>query len=439
MMNMRRFTMVPLLSLAALALAGCNLTQTAPFAVQGAPLKGSLHGGQQPIVGATVQLYATGSTGYGSAATYSSGTSLLGTNVVTTDAHGDFDITGDYTCPSAATPVYLVGTGGNPGLGAGGSNPSLAIMAALGPCGALASSTFISVNELTTVASIWPLSPFMTGISNIGTSATNANGLTKAFAAVNKVVDIGSGVVSGPALPAGATLPIAKINTLADIIAACVNSNGATTAGAPCGILFHATAVGGVVPTDTITAAMNIAQHPNLQPAALISLVTSTAPYQPSLAVTPNDFSLVITYTGGGLSSPRGIAVGGAGNVWVANQGNSSLTKLDNTGAAQSGANGYTAGSVNAPTAIALDAAGNAWVTNGNNTVSRVANGGANGTSFSGGGLSSPVSVAIDATGAAWISNAGNSSTTKITSSGVLTNFNEPTIVIPGAIAINPK
>jgi hypothetical protein len=99
------------LSLASLFLAGCSgFTSTAPVTVPGVALRGTVHGGQQPISNATLQLYAAGSTGYGSAYSYSSGTSLLGTHVVTTNANGGFSITGDYTCPSSTTEVYLVAT-----------------------------------------------------------------------------------------------------------------------------------------------------------------------------------------------------------------------------------------------------------------------------------------------------------------------------------------
>ena len=206
-------------------LTGCgDLNRQAasgPASVQGSALHGVVHGGQQPVMGATIQLYAAGGTGYGSSYAYASGTSLLGTNVVTSDANGSFNITGDYMCPSSTTEVYLVATGGNPGLKSG-VNANLALMAALGPCGRLSSATGIDMNELTTVATVWALSPFMTGIANIGTSAGNAQGLANAFAVVDELVNISAGTVSGPALPVGAILPMAKIDTLADILASCI-------------------------------------------------------------------------------------------------------------------------------------------------------------------------------------------------------------------------
>jgi len=438
MRNYLRWILASGVSMSALGLMGCELKQTAPIAVNGAALHGSVHGGQQPISGSSIKLYAAGSSGYGAAYGYSTGTDLLGNNVVTTDVNGNFNITGDYTCPSASTPVYLAAIGGNPGNSQ--NNVNISLMAALGACGNLTPSTFISMNEVTTVATVYALSQFMTSVANVGTSATNAQGLAHAFATVNKLADISTGSASGPALPAGATLPVAKINTLANILAACVNSAGGVAGdGSVCGTLFADTTVGGVAPTDTVGAMLNLAQHPNTQTMSLTNLASSSAPFQPSLITAPTDYSIVISYVGGGLSSPTGIAMDPSGNIWVPDAGNNSVTKLDNTGTAISGAGGFTAGPLNAPSAIALDTSGNAWVTNGNNTVTMLNASGSSGTVYSGGGLNSPVSVAIDALGSAWVSNAGNGSVTTITSGGVLTNYTGAGIASPAAIAIDPK
>src|ERR1700761_8694908 len=100
----------------------------------GLSLQGRLHGGQQPVVGATIQLYTVGTTGDGSAAT------PLLTQTVMSDANGGFNLGGGiYSCTSA-TYVYLVATGGQPSPGV--TNSNLAMMAALGPCTSLTSSTF---------------------------------------------------------------------------------------------------------------------------------------------------------------------------------------------------------------------------------------------------------------------------------------------------------
>lgn len=424
-------------------LSGCQIAPqvtSASQAMPGSRLTGSIHGGQQPIGGATVQLYATGSTGYGSGYAYPSGTSLLGATVVTSDANGKFSISNDYTCPTAATQVYLVATGGNPGLGLG-TNPNIGLMATLGQCGQLSNSTFVSINELTTVASVWALSPFMSGMRNIGSSSTNPQGLMNAFNAVNKLVNTATGIVSGPALPAGATLPVSKINTLADILASCVNSAGGTAGdGSTCGILFSNATVNGTAPADTITAAMNMAQHPNNQVAALTNMASPTAPFQPALAATPNDLQLVISYSAGGFSVPQGVAVDASGNVWVPNATANTLTQLDNSGTPLSGTSGYSAGTLNQPSSIAVDISGNAWVANkGNSTVSEINSSGTTGTIYSGAGLNAPTSIAIDAYGNVWAANNGSSSVTEISPSGTLTTYTPSGVSTPIGIAIDSK
>ena len=448
MTTLRTQLSVLVLTAASIALAGCNLQQTAPLSTQGAAFGGSVYGGQQPIGNATIQLYAAGNSGYGSAYPYTNGVSLLN-SPVTTSATGTFSISSDYTCPSASTPVYIVATGGTPNPPAGTVNNQIALMAALGPCGtAAATHPHLTLNELSTVASVYALSPFMTGITNIGTTATNATGIANAFATVNKLANIATGSAGGPALPPNAVAPVSKLNTLANILATCVNSNGGKAGDSSgCGSLFTDTSVNGVAPTDTITAVMNIAQHPNLNTTGLTNLVPGTAPFQPSLTTPPADYSLVVTYSSGGISAPKGIAADSNGNVWTANSGNNTATEIDALGVTStdttgylSGASGYSAGPLSTPSAVAIDASGNAWLTNaGNNTVTQISSSGATGTVFSGGNMSSPSSIAIDASSNIWIANQGNGSITQISSAGALSNYTGAGINAPTAIAINPK
>src|SRR5258708_1362045 len=85
-------------------LAGCALQQTASSIHEPAvKLTGSVHGGQQPIVGAHVYLFAANTTGYGQPSisllnAASTGASDSLGAYVTTDASGGFTITGDYAC-----------------------------------------------------------------------------------------------------------------------------------------------------------------------------------------------------------------------------------------------------------------------------------------------------------------------------------------------------
>jgi hypothetical protein len=399
------------------------------------------------VAGATVQLYAASANGYGQPFVYSSGTSLLGNNRVTTDTNGNFSITGDYTCPSSATLVYLVATGGNPGLPGNVNNSALAEMAALGPCGSLTAATFTQVNELTTVASVWPLRPFMTTYASVGTSAGNPQGLVNAFASVNKLVNIQTGTLNGPALPAGAILPIAKLNTLADIIASCINSSGPTGGTTPCDQLFQATATGGVLPTDTIGATLAIAQSPQTNLAALTTLANASPPYQPTLAATPNDFSIVISYSGAGLAAPSAAAADASGNIWIPNSRTNTVTVVDAVGASSSDLTGYLSGVtgfisplLNAPSAVAIDISGNGWITSqGDNTVVALSPAGVTLGTYTGGGLAAPSAIAFDYVGNAWIANYTATGITEIPFGGNPTYYNGGFIYSPTSIAINSK
>jgi len=278
-----------------LLLSGCSFTPHAGVSrSKSIGIKGAVHGGQQPVVGASIQLFAAGSTGDASPAT------PLLMSAVQTDQNGSFSITSDYTCPSASTEVYLVATGGNPGLPAGTNNASLAMMAALGQCGLLSASTFISINEVTTVGSLAALFPFMSSATNLGASLADAAQLTTAFAQVNEYTNIATGTAPGPALPAGSNASGAQIYTLADIVASCINSAGGKAGdGSSCGTLFNlATPAGGQAPTDTIVALLNILKNPTQNTSALFNLSLPAAPFQPSLSSAPSNWFLPIYVTG---------------------------------------------------------------------------------------------------------------------------------------------
>ena len=431
-----------------LLLGGCALNSatsatatTTPIA--GVSFQGKFMGGQQPVAGVAIQLYTAGTSTYGSAAT-----PLLPPGTVTTNAGGNFTLP-SYMCPTASSLIYLVGTGGTP-IG-GSQNLNLALMAGLGPCGSLSTSTFINVDELTTVATVWASGRFMTGIANIGAPTANLAGLTAAFAAINKVVNISTGQAPGPALPTGATLPIPEINALGNILQNCVNSAGGSasdtmdglTSGTPCGKLFFLSKTGSSTPTDTITAAMNIAQNPSVNTVKLNDLQASSPAFSPSLNVNapPTDWTIAINYVGGGLSTPQTVANDSSGNVWVTNKGNSSVTELDNTGAAVSSAAGFTAGSLNVPWGIAIDESGFVWVSNsGNNTLSRLASTGTTGSFFSGNGLSTPKGVAIDGAGNVWVANNGSNAISQFNSTGsAVGTYLAGGINKPASIAVDPK
>jgi hypothetical protein len=401
-------------------------------------ISGAVHGGQQPVSGSTIQLYAVTTGGYNAPAT------ALLTNPVVSAADGSFSITGDYNC-TGVDQVYIVATGGNPGLPGNASNGALALMAALGTCATLqanASTTFINLNEVTTVAGAWSLARFMNSPTNAGTSATNALGVENAFATANKIANIATGASPGPALPAGATLSVAEVNTLANILSACVNSTGATTSGTTCATLFAAaTPPGGTAPVDTLTAALNIAHYPGNSVAALFSLATPSAVFQPALSAAPANWLIGIHHTGGGLAQPTGVAVDATGNVWVSNAANS-VSEFSPVGAALSPAGGYTSGALSSPSAIAIDLSGNAWVANLTGSVTRLGPLGASPTNFTAGGFNQPSSIAIDGNGNVWVANLGNNSVSGLSSTGSVlpsTPVSGGGISAPAAIAVSAQ
>jgi hypothetical protein len=410
--------------LAALSMTilGCSANVPSTSSVAGGQLRGSIHGGQQPVSGASVQLYAAGTTGYGVSAT-----ALLASPVMS-DASGSFTITGDYTCPSSSSELYLVATGGNPGLGPGTNNAALAMMTALGPCSlhgsqyTLDPNAFIVINEATTVASVYALAAFMgADATHLGTSGTNAVGLANSFQIVNNLVNTSTGAALATTPAGNGIAPQATINTLGNVLASCVNSDGT---GTPCGALFAAARPGGgTAPTDTIQAVYDIARNPVNNVSTLYGLGSATPPFQPTLLTAPNDWVMAVTYTGGGLAANQ-IAIDALGNAWFANAvtstGPYSVAELSSNGAILSGANGYTGGGLSLPAGIAIDPAGNAWVAGAGNVV-KFSNSGtilSGASGFTGGGLNRPAAIALDGQGNAWIPDIGSDSVIKLDNNG---------------------
>jgi hypothetical protein len=308
-------------------LSGCGSSVTAaPGSFETTLANGSVFGGQQGIVGAHVYLYAVGKTGYGSVST-----SMLNANAettedtnghyyVTTDSHGNFSYGGTYTC-TAGTEVYLLSLGGVPGGPATlPSNDAIALSAVLGDCSNLNSSTFTNLNEATTVAMAYALVVYAADPTHIGSPATNTTGLANAFATANNLVNTTSGTALATTSGGNGTAPQQAVNTLADILAACVNTTSANSTG--CSQLFaYASSTDSGTPSETFSAMRNIADFPGLETANLYGLVAAAAPFQPTLTTQPNDFALGITYTPTGITpvQPSSVVIDAAGDIWMAN------------------------------------------------------------------------------------------------------------------------
>ena len=438
---------------------GTSPIETESSSVPGAALRGMVHGGQQPIVGAHVYLYAANTTGYGnksiSLLTSAGGTSEDGSGnyYVTTQSGGTFTIgtasTAYYSCPSAGSQVYLYSIDGNPGLGQG-TNSAAGLMAALGTCGSLAQLPNIVVNEVSTVATAYAIAGFQmdpTHVSSSSSQLATGTDLPNAFATVQNLESLSSGVALTTTPAGNGTVPQTEIYTLADILAACVNSAGPSST--PCSSLFSAAENGNSQPTDTATAAINIAHNPGSNVAAIYGLMSPTPIFGPRLPSQPNDFTLAITYSGGGLDgtgfAPEGIAVDASGNVWVPNYNSSSLSALNSNGVAMAGSP-FKTGGLNEPTSVAIDTYGNAWATNYNgDDVSEFNSSGeaiSNPPGWEGGGLDDPYGIAIDNVGHAWIANFGGNSMSEFSSSlsfglaiSPSTGFGNEVLVGPAGIA----
>ena len=457
-----------------LILSGCSTNfgdvSDAPTATA-MHVKGMVHGGQQPLNGAHVYMYAASTGAYGgngiAASSSNASTSLLtaatgnpadgsGNFYVTTDAAGNFDINGAFAC-TPNTQVYLYSIGGDPQLGglgvAGTPNLAATLMAVVGNCasatpsGAFPGVTFVAMNEVSTAVTAFALAGFATDSLHIGAPsavtghALSGTGIANAFNTALNIVNQATGLPN-PTFPLNShvTVPVTRINTVADFLAVCVNSSGAGSTG--CGTLFSSTTYG-TAPTDTATAAIHFAQNPGGNIGALLALPTSTSPFQPFFS-SANDLALTLNYAGGGLSGPRAIAIDSAGNAWVANGTAKSVTEISSAGTFLSGTSGYTGGSLNAPFGIAIDASDNAWLANTAFSVVELSSTGAllSGTNgYSGGGLNEPDGVAIDGSGNAWFANTGVDSVVELSDTGAVlsgTNgYTDSSLGFPRAIAID--
>jgi len=482
---------VPTLIASMLMFAGCGGGGSGSIGGGNAPsikhhLHGEMNGGQNPVSGATVTLYAAGDGGYGSAASVLASTS--------TDSNGNWNIA-SFTCPTPncfSPETYLVATGGNSGSG---PNSAIALMAALGPCDHIQTSTTVIINELTTIAAQWALQQFAESSGkNISAPTSNAGGLSNAYATVSNLDDVSSSDLSVSGDPSG-FLPTAaqcgagsppancdgleRLNTLADIIAACVNSSGATSTA--CKTLFcDATPgrifTGGVctfppmstdpladtmpmcptisgrtqticepIPTDTLAASHLIAQNPTNNVAGLFALATPNSPFEPSLAGTPDGWEIALNFAPSGamFNFPVSLALDGSGNVFVVNDTFlGSVSELTVATGYTTGLNFTPSGAMfNLPVSLALDGSGNVFVANQGNSVSELtaASSYTTGLNFTpaGANFDIPFALALDGSGNVLVANFSGSSVSELTESssyGTGLNFNNST----GAVFTNP-
>ena len=378
-----------------LSLAGCGIgTAVAPEGVSNLVLSGHVHGGQQPVTGSNIALFATASTGYGG--------TLTPIATTTSDGSGNFSISSSYTCP-AGQQAYIVAAGGNPGAASGTDNSAIFLVAALGSCNTLGAFN-VDINEVTTVAAAYALSGFVpaggagmteaavvTGnaMPGITTSSTNAQGLSDAFLNASNIVSTTTGLAytAAPTQPSSSVVPQAILHALGDILQPCVNSSTPTGSSSSCPALFAAatppTGSGISAPVNAFQAALDIAQYPGNNVGTLFSLMSGTPAFPTSLSAAPNDWTVGIVYNNSQVSSALALNVDAYDNVYVASSLNAELLQFSPQGAVLSPTSTSTVTGTSVPQSgwmqsnyvtsskgdnfrsIAIDPTGNLWLSDG--------------------------------------------------------------------------
>jgi hypothetical protein len=417
------------LSFCCVALGGCSNDGGfigTSFSVTGASLAGKLLSGNLPVSGAHVYLMAVATTGYGkpSVSLLDSGSTGSQDSVgayVVTGTDGSFTIPGFYSC-SAQTDLYVYTSGGDSGLG---QNSAATELAAIGPCpqvGAVVPP--VIVNEITTVAMSFALAGFANDALHVASSGSSLalTGVANAFVNASHLGPNTTGVAPTMIPSGSATVPQATIDTLANILSSCIHSAGA---GSPaCGALLDS--AGSAPPSsDTASAMIAVAHSPANNVATLFAQQPSTPPFAPYLTAVPNDFSLGLVFTGGGMNLTNGMAVDAMGNVWSTNN-SYYLTEISSAGVFLSGTDGYFSGAYT-PGPIALDLNGNVWIGNGAHTINgpgSIFELSSNGTVLSGANgygfdlLRTPEGLAIDASNNIWVTDTASDDVVEFSNTG---------------------
>jgi hypothetical protein len=381
--------LLALLASSVVLTAGCaNMSSTAPTGVNPfsspATLSGKIQGGNQAVIGATVTLWFAGQSAPATQAAATTSDSLGSFSFVKDPTNGNTDSGNEYSCPTGTDPlVYVMAKGGNTQNNpTGPTNSAAAFIAIYGDCKEIGASNFVFMSEVTTVATMAAAVQFFdpvleaftadgTGqqkriIDNLpNTVALLANSTTGLYVPSTTISpQTGSGPTGiqpniAPGVTVTATPEPGKVNLLANIISACINS--ATSAGAACTSLFSAAA--SPIPnttsynphsfspaTDTLQALYYIFTNPtnsnSTNLATLFGLAGGVgAPYQPS-AAQPTDWTIGVSYastsscgtatggTGGFINSPVDINIDALDNVWIANaQTGGNLSGINQAGA----------------------------------------------------------------------------------------------------------
>jgi hypothetical protein len=364
---------------ATIALTGCGFTTDKILSVApaGKGTHGRVIGGQAPVVGAVVSVYAVGIGGPPTllASTLSDGLGNFAFNTDSSNTYACAAVIPPLTPsaipqsgrphPQAAsaestiqvktsssavrssrarpadlpdqtdTYVYITAIGGNAG---GGLNTRIALGAGLGKCSDAQNET-VEINEVSTVVLANVMGNFGDGAGDMvfgtGTDPHQINAMEIALTNTFQTIDdLATGTVKPNTVSTtggtSITIEAAKIYSIANTIASCVNSADVITPtpgpSAACQTLFADSTYFGAPSFDTFSAATNICYAPYTNVAALYMLAGPEAPFV-GLPSAPNDWTVAISYsttamglalyestTGGGTSST--IDLDSSSRVW---------------------------------------------------------------------------------------------------------------------------
>jgi hypothetical protein len=270
-------------------------------------IDGQVQAGGGPVAQSTVTLWAASA----------NAPTRLGQ--VKTRADGHFAISIDRSVSNDSS-LYLVATGGKPTVNkATTNNPAITLMTVLGN----KPPTKVTINEMTTIASVWTNAQFFEGAGIRGYPL----GLRIAASNVPNFVDLetgGYGATIQDGLNSTQTPTMMNFATLSSVMAGC------TTLVKPdaCSNFFAAaTGRDGQTPTDTLTAAISIAHNMAYKPERVFALLDAfypvpqgkqlrPTPFLPYQSFAPSAWVLPLKFTGGGYTGGAKVMFDSKGNAW---------------------------------------------------------------------------------------------------------------------------
>jgi hypothetical protein len=319
-------------------------------------ISGQVLSGDTPVIGTHVTLYGS----FAKCVPDPCFTVSLAAEETTTDAKGAFSLDlsqaratttqmgmssgrmlRDVQASPANGTLYLVASGGNAGRGA---NQAIKLVSLLG---STPLPSHVVITELTTVIALF----------SAGRAVRFPSFSSDSFSLFRSLVDLSSGRLH--AVFYGGENSPAVANSLADVLHACVASDGEKSK--PCSDLFQATSPIAFdrKPHDTLDAIWSIVLHPERDPRTIFNLIPPAAPYQPVVKTPPRGWLLTLNFTGGGLNHPTSILADARRNaLWIINSRSRALSELssdpDKFGSSLAGAAGLRLDDLREPSALWL-------------------------------------------------------------------------------------